>query len=149
MQPVHADPAVQANWRAMLGDHRVDRGFAWPEFVETGAPLALGTDTPTAPYQPLRNMYVAATRCSAIDPDLPPNIPRFALPLADAVRHATRDTAWSCRADAERGRLAPGLLADLVVVDRDPFAHGPQSLLDARVAHTVVGGRDVGTAPSG
>src|SRR5690606_11213859 len=71
MQPVHADPAVQENWRAMLGDHRIDRGFAWPEFLDAGARLALGTDTPTAPYEPLRNMYVAATRRSAIDPTLP------------------------------------------------------------------------------
>jgi predicted amidohydrolase YtcJ len=142
MQPVHADPAIQDNWRAMLGDSRVERGYPWPEFVDAGARLALGTDTPTAPHQPLHNMYVAATRRSAIDPALPPNLPRYALPLADAIRHATRDAAWSCRAD-DRGRLEAGLLADLVVLDRDPFTEGPQSLLEARVLHTVVGGREV------
>jgi predicted amidohydrolase YtcJ len=145
MQPVHADPAIQDNWRAMLGDSRVERGFAWPEFVDAGARLALGTDTPTAPYHPLRNMYVAATRRSAIDPALPPNLPRYALPLADAVRHATRDAAWACGAD-DRGRLEAGLLADLVVLDRDPFADGPQALLDAQILWTVVGGRQVGGA---
>jgi predicted amidohydrolase YtcJ len=143
MQPVHADPAIQDNWRAMLGDSRVERGFAWPEFVEAGARLALGTDTPTAPYHALPNMYVAATRRSATDPALPPNQPRYALPLADAVRHATRDAAWACRAD-DRGRLEAGLLADLVVLDRDPFADGPQALLDAQILRTVVGGRQVG-----
>jgi predicted amidohydrolase YtcJ len=143
MQPVHADPAIQDNWRAMLGDSRVERGYPWPEFVDAGARLALGTDTPTAPYHPLRNMYVAATRRSAIDPALPPNLPRYALPLADAVRHATRDAAWACGAD-DRGRLEAGLLADLVVLDRDPFADGPQALLDAQILRTVVGGRQFG-----
>jgi predicted amidohydrolase YtcJ len=145
MQPVHADPAIQDNWRAMLGDSRVERGYPWPEFVDAGARLALGTDTPTAPHQPLHNMYVAATRRSAIDPALPPNLPRYALPLADAIRHATRDAAWSCRAD-DRGRLEAGLLADLVVLDRDPFTEGPEALLEAKVLHTVVGGSEVGNS---
>ncbi|WP_232660282.1 amidohydrolase [Pseudonocardia sp. TRM90224] len=143
VQPVHADPAIQDNWRAMLGDSRVDRGFPWPEFVDAGATLALGTDTPTAHYHPLRNMYVAATRRSAIDPALPPNVPRYALPLVDAIRHATADAAWSCRA-ADQGRLVVGMLADLVVLDRDPFTEGPQALLDARVLRTVVGGQETG-----
>jgi predicted amidohydrolase YtcJ len=140
MQPVHADPAVQDNWRAMLGDHRVDRGYPWPEFSDTGARLALGTDAPTAPHFPLRNLYIAATRRSALDPSLPPNVPHFALPLADALRHATYDAAWSCCAEDERGLLSPGRLADFTVIDRNPFTEGVDSLLDARVLRTVAGG---------
>lgn len=147
MQPVHADPAIQDNWRAMLGDARADRGYPWPEFTDAGARLALGTDTPTAHYHPLRNMYVAATRRSAVDPALPPNVPRYALPLADAIRHATADAAWSCLA-ADQGRLEAGLLADLIVLDRDPFTEGPQALLDAQILRTVVGGRTVGGSRS-
>lgn len=141
MQPVHADPAIQANWREMLGDERATRGFAWPEMTAVGARLAFGTDTPTAPYQPLPNLFVAATRRSAIDPALPPNVPAFALPLAEALRHATYDAAWSCLADHERGRLAPGMLADFAVLDADPFAGGPDTLLAAGTRLTVIGGR--------
>jgi len=137
---VHADPAVQDNWRAMLGDSRVDRGFAWPEFSATGARLAFGSDAPTAPHFPLANLFIAATRRSALDPSLPPNVPRFALPLADALRHATYDAAWSCCAEQERGVLSPGRLADLAVIDRNPFTDGPESLLEARVLRTVAGG---------
>lgn len=140
MQPVHADPAVQDNWRAMLGDHRADRGYAWPEFSGTGARLAFGTDAPTAPHSPLSNLFIAATRRSALDPSLPPNVPRFALPLADALQRATHDAAWSCAAEHERGSLSPGQLADFAVIDRDPFAEGVESLLDARVVRTVAGG---------
>jgi predicted amidohydrolase YtcJ len=140
MQPVHADPAVQDNWRAMLGDSRVERGYAWPEFSEAGARLAFGTDAPTAPHFPLRNLYIAATRRSALDRSLPPNVPRFALPLADALRHATYDAAWSCGAEEERGLLSPGRLADFAVIDRDPFTEGVDSLLEAQVVRTVTGG---------
>ena len=141
MQPVHADPAIWANWAAMLGDERADRGFPWTEITDAGGVLAFSTDAPTAPHEALPNLYVAATRRSALDGSFPPNHPEHAVPLADAVRHATRDAAYSCREEGRRGRLAPGLAADFAVVDRDPFTSGEASLLEARVLRTVVGGR--------
>jgi predicted amidohydrolase YtcJ len=142
MQPVHCDPAGLANWIDVLGnDHRSGRGFAWPEYVDSGATLAFGTDTPTAPHEPLPNMFIAATRRSPSDADLPSYIPEFALPLADAVAHATRDSAWASFLENERGMLRSGLAADLVVLDGDPFVYGPDSLLSTRVVCTVVAGR--------
>ncbi|WP_350348383.1 amidohydrolase [Agromyces sp. G08B096] len=143
MQPVHADPAIQENWRAMLGDERVERGFPWPEMTDAGAPLVFGTDSPTSPYAPLPNMFVAATRRSALDPALPPNVPAYALPLVSAVEHATRDAAWACGAEESYGRIAAGLHADFIVLDRDVFGSAPDELLGARVIRTVVGGRTV------
>ncbi|WP_307794485.1 amidohydrolase [Arthrobacter cavernae] len=141
MQPVHSDPAIQDNWRAMLGDHRVDRAYPWTEFTDAGATLALGSDAPTAPHQPLPNMYVATTRKSALDQSLPANLPQYALGLAEALGHATRDAAFSCGMEQELGRLATGMLADFVVLDTDPFDAGLDSLLTASVALTVVGGQ--------
>ncbi|MDQ4503392.1 amidohydrolase [Sinomonas sp. ASV322] len=146
MQPVHADPAIQANWRAKLGDERIERGFPWPEMTDAGAALAFGTDSPTSPYAPLPNMFVASTRRSAFDPSLEPNIAHYALPLGDAITHATRDAAWSSRAENHIGRLAAGLFADFVVVDRNVFDGPAEELLDAAIVRTVVGGREVHTA---
>ena len=140
MQPVHADPAIWANWAAMLGDERADRGFAWTEFREAGALLAFSTDAPTAPHEALPNLYIAATRRSALDGSYPANHPEYALPLADAIAHATRDAAASCLEEHERGRIAPGLAADFAVLDRDPFTEGADVLLEARVVQTVVAG---------
>lgn len=143
MQPVHADPAIIGNWLARLGDHRCERGFAWPEMTASGALLAFGTDTPTAPLSPLHNMFIASTRQSALNPPLPAYLPHFALPLAEALIHGTADAARACRAESEFGRLSPGLAADLVVLDTDPFTHGPESLLTARVIQTIAGGETV------
>jgi predicted amidohydrolase YtcJ len=140
MQPVHADPAIADNWVAMLGDERADRGFAWPEYVDAGALLAFSTDAPTAPHEALHNLYVASTRKSALDPSFPPANPGFALPLAEAIGHATRDAAASCGDGDARGRLVAGLAADFAVLDVDPFAEGEASLLTARVLRTVVAG---------
>ncbi|WP_245976365.1 amidohydrolase [Amycolatopsis palatopharyngis] len=143
MQPVHADPAIRENWTAMLGDARAERGFAWPEMSEAGARLAFGTDAPTAAHLPLPNIYIANTRRSPGNPALPALQPHLTLALADAVRHATEDSAWACRAEESLGRLRAGMLADFVVLDRDPFEADPESLLQAKVLRTVVAGRTV------
>lgn len=143
MQPVHCDPAVMANWVAMLGDERALRGFAWPEYLAHGTTLAFGTDTPTAPYEPLPNMYIAATRKSPGDIALPAYLPEFALPLADSIGHATRDAAWASHMEDQRGMLRAGLAADLVILDRNPLAQDADSLLSARVVRTIIGGRTV------
>ena len=146
MQPVHTDAAVRANWDAMLGDDRVNRGFAWPEYEEAGALLAFSTDAPTAPYGAWPNLYVATTRKSALDSSYDAVQPELALPLARALGHATRDAAASVGDGATHGRLAEGYAADFVVVDVNPFAEGDESLLKTSVVRTVVAGRTVHTA---
>jgi predicted amidohydrolase YtcJ len=151
MQPVHIDPAVYANWGAMLGESRAHHGFAWPEYLAHGTTLAFGTDTPTAPYEPLPNMYIAATRCSPGEPSLPPHRPDFALPVDEAIVHGTRDAAWASFGEHEFGMLRAGLAADVIMLDRDPFGRdrdrGAESLLAARVVRTIVGGQTVFAAP--
>ncbi|GAA3702914.1 amidohydrolase [Zhihengliuella alba] len=146
MQPVHTDPALRANWDAMLGADRAARGFAWPEYEAAGALLAFSTDAPTAPHEALANMYVATTRRSALDRSLAAVEPQFALSLGRAIGHATRDAAASVGDSATRGRLAPGYAADFAVLAGDPFADGPEALLDTGVAATFVDGREVHTA---
>ena len=141
MQPVHADPAVWDNWAAMLGDERAERGFAWPEYEQAGALLAFSTDAPTAPYPALPNLYVATTRRSALDDSFAVRQPGLTVELAAAIRHATIDGAASVGVDAELGSLVAGKAADFVVLDVDPFAAGPESLITATVTRTVVAGR--------
>ena len=143
MQPVHCDPAIQENWRAMLGDDRIEQGFPWPFVTEAGGTLAFGTDSPTSPHPPLRNMFIAATRRSAIDPSLPANIPAFALPLEQSIEHGTRDAAWASGADAVCGALEAGRSADFIVLDRDIFTRPVDELLETAVVRTVVGGEVV------
>ncbi|MNI76625.1 N-substituted formamide deformylase precursor [compost metagenome] len=122
----------------------MERGFPWPWITQAGARLAFGTDSPTSPHAPLPNMYVATTRASALDASAGTNVPEFALPLAESIQHATRDSAWTCGAEHEIGRLTAGLYADFVVLDTDVLAtESPASLLEAKVVRTVVGGRTV------
>lgn len=143
MQPVHVDPAYLDNWVELLGEARAQQGFAWPRYLEHGTALAFGTDVPTAAHQPLPNMYIASTRRSPTVPAAVPLRPDFALPLDVSVVHGTRESAWACFEEGRRGMLRPGLEADLVVLDEDPFLAGSPTLLSARVVRTMVQGRTV------
>ncbi|BGP24782.1 hypothetical protein JCM10295v2_003701 [Rhodotorula toruloides] len=154
LQPVHADPVIAPNWHAQLNyDERTKRAFVWDEFRNAGCCIALGTDAPTAPHYFLPNMYVATTRRSALEPDMPwpPPIkqlakyPHTVFSLRDALIGATRGAAHSCHADAEVGLLAPGRSADFAVLSIDPFKDGVDCLAKAQdaVVETWVAGKKV------
>ena len=83
------------------------------------------------------------TRRSPSDAALAPLRPEFALPLVEAVMHATYDAAWASWAAHRLGVLRPGAFADVIVLDRDPAALGPDALLQARVMCTMSGSRIV------
>lgn len=140
MQPVHSDPAVQENWRKMLGDHRIERGYPLAEFQTAGAKLALSTDAPTASHLPFPNLYTAVTRKSPGHAELAANFPEMAISAERALTYATYGGAYSCGAEAEFGSIKAGMLADFTVLDRDPLTVSAEELLQTSVLMTVVGG---------
>ncbi|KAF2279885.1 amidohydrolase family protein-like protein [Westerdykella ornata] len=142
VQPVHADPAILRAWPKLLGPERLKRAFAYKEFADNGAVLAIGSDCPTAPHAPMSNLYVATTRKSARQPDagdLPVN-ENFRLGVAQALSAATRGTAWSCFEEERLGSLEVGKEADFVVVD---MSFEAEDLLHAKVRQTWFGGKQV------
>lgn len=141
IQPVHSDPAILRAWSKLLGEVRAKRAFPYNEFHEGGAVLALGSDSPTAPYDPLVNLYTATTRRSARDLSEKAVVNEAAgLSLSTAISAATRGAAYSCFADGYTGALEVGKKADFVVVDME---WSPENLLEARVVQTWFEGRKV------
>lgn len=134
VQPVHLDPMTFGDWPEMLGPKRCERAFAYREFVDGGAPLSFGTDAPTAGHHALPNLYIAATRRSAVNPELADTInPEQAVSFATAVSAATSGAAYASFANEFTGSLSPGLNADFVVLD---MQWTPEKLLEARVCET-------------
>ena len=142
IQPVHSDPAILRAWPKLLGPERLKRAFAYSDFADHGAHLAIGSDSPTAPYAPLPNLYVATTRKSAKQTDVKdaPVNPNFRLELAQAVGAATSGAAYSCFADERMGSLEVGKMADFIVVDMDWEG---EELLRANVKETWFEGQKV------
>jgi predicted amidohydrolase YtcJ len=93
---------------------------------------------------PLQAMQVAVTR---VEPgtDAEPFLPEQTLPLEVAFAAYTSGSAWACHRDLGDGAgvLAPGAVADLVVLDRDPFAGHPGEVGSARVLSTWIDGTAV------
>ncbi|QBE48674.1 amidohydrolase [Leucobacter triazinivorans] len=142
MQPVHCDPAVLDNWKAMLGDERGETGFPWQKFRAAGVPLTLGTDAPTAPHQPLPNLYIALTGGSVLAPELPPYHPERVFTPAEALTALTAGGAWAGEMEETCGRIRAGLDANFIVLDVNPLEAHPSALLDATVRSTHVRGAE-------
>ena len=88
-------------------------------------------------------MYIAATRRSPENPELDAYHPEQAVRLAEAITFGTRHAAWASHFEDRIGSIRPGLAADMVLLDRDPFDADPQSLLDAEVVTTLADGEIV------
>lgn len=141
VQPVHSDPATFEAWPQLIGDERCKRAFAYRDFADNGAPIAFGTDAPTARHFAVPNLYNATTRRSALQPTMLKTVnPEFALPLASAVSAATSGAAFASFAETWTGRLQPGLQANLVILDMQWNA---EKLLEARVCQTWYNGTKV------
>ncbi len=142
VQPYHAiDDGRWAERR--IGPQRARTTYAFRTFLQHGVRLAFGSDWPVAPMDPVLGLYAAVTR-APIDGSRPMGwVPEQKLGLEEAIRAFTQGGAYAEFAEDRKGVLAPGRLADLVVLDRDPFAVDPAALKEIRVMRTVCGGADV------
>ncbi|MGH2803711.1 MAG: amidohydrolase, partial [Thermoleophilaceae bacterium] len=112
--------------------------YAYRSLLDAGARLANGSDAPVEELDPLRGIVAGVLR--TLD-ERPAWRPEQAVTLEQALRATCVEPAWLARDERRRGTLAPGMLADLVVLDRDPFACPPEELPELRVLATAVGGR--------
>ncbi len=116
---------------------------AWRSLLNAGTHLSFGSDCPVEPLNPLYGIYAAVTRQR---PDgTPPGgwYPEERLTVEEAVRDFTVGPAYTSGEEMLKGSIAPGKLADLVVLDRDIFSLPPAAILEAHVDYTILGGRIV------
>jgi len=140
MQPSHL--LTDMHWApARLGPARAAHSYAWAEFLNHGVTLAFGTDYPVEPVAPFRGLYVAVTRKSE-DGKLE-YFPEQRLTIDQAIAAYTTGSAYAEFTEKDKGILAPGKLADFVVLDRDLTAIPAEQILGTRVLRTVVGGKTV------
>ena len=127
-----------------LWAERVDGAYSFRSLLDSGALLANGSDAPVEELDPLAGLAAGVLR--TID-ERPAWRPEECLSVEQALRAATVNPAWLAGDERRRGKLLPGYLADLVVLDRDPLACEPEELRALRVVATMVGGRWVHNPP--
>jgi predicted amidohydrolase YtcJ len=144
MQPSHL--LTDMAWAEQrIGPERIKYAYAWRSFLTHGVPLAFGTDYPVESINPMRGLYSAITRMNEAGTQT--FQPQEKLTLNEALYAYTQASAFAEWREKIKGQLAPGYLADLVVLDRDLTKSTPQQILHARVLRTVVGGITRYTAP--
>jgi predicted amidohydrolase YtcJ len=140
MQPSHV--LTDMNWaEARLGPKRAAYSYAWAVFLKKGVTLAFGTDYPVEPVAPFRGLYAAVTRRS--EDGKKEYYPEQKLNMEQAIAAYTTGSAFAEFAEKDKGTLAPGMLADLVVLDTDITSVPPEKILVTKVLRTVLGGKTV------
>jgi predicted amidohydrolase YtcJ len=122
-----------------------DRAYANGSLAKNGALIANGSDAPIEELDPLLGVRAGVLR--TLD-SRDAWHPEQAVPVELALQATTVNPAWLARDERRRGRLLPGYLADLVVLDRDPFAIPPEELSEVGVVATMLGGRWVHNPPA-
>lgn len=142
MQPYHA--IDDGRWAdAVIGPARSRTTYAFRSLLDAGARPALGSDWPVAPATPLEGIYAAVTRRTLDDKNPAGWVPEEKITVEEALRGYTTGAAYASFEENLKGSLAPGKLADLVIIDRDLTTISPETIRDARVLLTVVGGEVV------
>ena len=147
MQPLWAtyEPQMVDLTIPVIGEERTAWQYPFGALARTGAWLAGGSDWPVSSADPLAGVHVAVNRRtprSVGEPEDRAFLPGQALDLATALTAYTRGSAHLNHLD-DGGRLEVGALADLAVLDRDPFAHPVEEIGDTRVVATYVEGEQV------
>jgi len=148
MQPIHAtSDMLMAD--AFWGE-RSRLAYAMKTQLENGARLALGSDAPVESPNPFLGLHAAVTRRRADrSPAADGWYPEQKLTMAEAWEGFTLGPAYAANIENRLGRLAPNYLADLIVLEKDPFTCNADDLLEMRSSATMVGGEWVYTSVTG
>jgi predicted amidohydrolase YtcJ len=146
VQPYHAIDDMR--WMEQRIGARSRWAYAFNTLEKAGVRMSFGSDWPgtnAAWYtaDPLLGMYAAVTRQTIGGEPAGGWFPEERISLESALKAYTTGNAWAAGEESIKGRIAPGFLADLVVLDRDPFSVAPAALKDVRVRFTIAGGKVV------
>jgi predicted amidohydrolase YtcJ len=142
MEPIHADPGTAEVWSKAVGAERLKYAFAWQSLLKSGARLVYSSDWPAAiSVDPIRGLHSAVNRRTT--DGKPPRgwVAEQRISVSDALRAYTQGGSYSSFEESIKGRIAPGMLADIAVLSQDLFKIDPMRIHETRVTMTVFDGK--------
>ena len=127
---------------ARAGKELASTSYAFRTLRQMGVHVSNGTDCPVESPNPMRGLQCAVTR-QPLDGSLPPYRPEECMTVEEALQTYTAEGAYASFEEGFKGQIAPGMAADFVILDGDPFSVQPAEIKDIRVLETYLGGRCV------
>ena len=128
-------------WPDNIGPERASRAWAWKSIRAAGGRLAFGSDWPVAPLAPGLGLWLTATRTG------PANAVDQKISVRDAINGYTQWPAYASFEEQRKGTLAPGMLADVVILTEDILTKIPATAAGVAVATTIFDGKVVYEKP--
>ncbi len=142
--PIHADPATVEVWSAAVGKERLPYSFAWRSLERSGARLAFSSDWPASiSVDPIRGLHNAVNRQTVDGKPKGGWLPQERVSMETAMRAYTTNAAYASFQEGNRGMLAPGYFADVVILSQDLFRIAPSAVHRTRVDVTVWNGKAI------
>ena len=138
------EPQLDELGLPFLREGAEERHYPFGDLVRAGIPLAAGSDWPISSEDPIQALHVAVNRRSPEGADLPILTgPEQCLDVATFLAAYTSGSARVAHREADTGTVAEGYLANLVVLDPNPFAAEPEDLHTVTVDSTWIQGEKV------
>lgn len=142
MEPIHADPGTNGVWLPAVGPSRGSRGFAWHALEQAGAKLIFSSDWPAAiSIDPMRGLHNAVNRRTIEGEPKEGWLPEQRVSIESALKAYTVSGAYASFEDKIKGKVAPGMLADIIVFNNDPFKIDSMQIHKCKIDITVFDGR--------
>ncbi len=139
IQPIFLRSDIEA-LRGAISQELQATSYAWKSMLDKGIVAAMSTDSPVEAFNPFENIYCAMERKDLTGQPQEGFYMEEALSIEEALDCYTLGSAYAEFKEAEKGRLKPGYLADLVVVDRDIFSIEAEEIMRTQVLMTMVDG---------
>jgi len=140
MQPPHATSDMP--WAEdRVGPERIKGAYAWRSFLDAGVRVPLNSDFPGETLNPFSGMYAAETRQT---PEGKPEggwYPEQCLTREEVLYAYTAESAYSGFEEHLKGQIAPGMLADFIVISDNILTVPSKALLSLKVERTYIGGQ--------
>jgi hypothetical protein len=144
MQPIHASPDTVEVWSKLVGPERLPLSFPWRAMEQAGARLVFSSDWPACiTVNPWRGIHNAVNRRTIEGKPAGGWLPGLRVSIESALRAYTSGAAYAAFDEQRKGTLAPGMLADVIVLSQDPLKIDPMKLHDTKVVLTIVDGKAV------
>ena len=138
-QPIFLDYDIKIA-ESRVGKELASSSYAFNTLYKLGAPISLGTDAPVEDCNPFPNIYCAVTRKGLDGKPEGGFYPEEKMEVEDVIDAYTIGSAYNEFKEDFKGRLKPGYVADLIVLDRDIFTIDEKEIKDIKVHKTMVNG---------